>query len=136
MQTHLTAFVAAGLLTLGGGTASAHHSFASEYDSNHSARLEGKVTRVEWGSPHSYLTIKARGEDGKEEHFRVELGSRHALEQKGWNRRMVKTGDDVTVTGWYSRRLHDHINAQAVRINTSGRELDAASSYYAPAAAN
>jgi hypothetical protein len=64
----------------------------------------------------------------------VELGSRRALEQKGWNRRLVKAGEKVTVIGWYSRRNHDHINAQAVRMDGTGREFDAASSFSTAAA--
>jgi hypothetical protein len=135
MRTHLTAAIAAGLLLAGSGSALAHHPFSAEYDSSKPARLEGRVTKVDWGNPHSFLTVKGRADNGKEDTFKVELGSRHALEQKGWKRNTVKAGDAVTITGWYSRRDRDHINAQGVRIDTNGRELDAASSFYSTAAA-
>jgi uncharacterized protein DUF6152 len=135
MHKHVTAMLAAGLLLAGTGSALAHHPFSAEYDSSKPARLEGTVTKVDWGNPHSFLTVKGRADNGKEATFKVELGSRHALEQKGWKRDTVKAGDEVSITGWYSRRDHDHINAQGVRINTNGRELDAASSYYSTAPA-
>ena len=134
MHKHLTAMIAAGLLFAGTGSALAHHPFSAEYDSNKPARLEGRVTKVDWGNPHSFITVKGRADNGKEETFKVELGSRHALEQKGWKRNTVKVGDDVTIMGWYSRHDHDHINAQALMMR-NGRELDAASSFYSTAAA-
>ena len=135
MRKHLTAAIAAGLLFAGSGVALAHHPFSAEYDSSKQARVEGRVMKVDWGNPHSFITVKGRADNGKEATFKVELGSRHALEQKGWKRNTVKVGDDVTVMGWYSRHDNDHINAQGVRINNNGRELDAASSFYSTAAA-
>ena len=135
MRKHLTAALAAGLLLAGSGSALAHHPFSAEYDSGKPARVEGRVTKVDWGNPHSFLTVKGRGDNGKENTFKIELGSRHALEQKGWKRNTVKVGDNVTVMGWYSRHDNDHINAQGVRINDNGRELDAASSFYSTAPA-
>ena len=135
MHKHLTAVIAAGLLLIGSGSAFAHHPFSAEYDSSKPARLEGRVTKVDWGNPHSFITVKGRADNAKEHTFKVELGSRHALEEKGWKRDTVKVGDDVTVMGWYSRHDNDHINAQGVRINNNGRELDAASSFYSTAAA-
>jgi Family of unknown function (DUF6152) len=135
MHKHLTAMLAAGLLLVG-GSAYAHHPFAAEYDSNKPAHLQGKVTKVEWTNPHGFLTIKGRADDGKEETFKVELGSPKALEQKGWKRGVVSVGDEVTIVGWYARDAHSRINAQGVKLDKSGRELDAASSFYAAPAGN
>ena len=134
MRKHLIAAIAAGLFLAGSGSALAHHPFSAEYDSSKAARIEGRVTKVNWGNPHSFITVKGRGDNGKENTFKIELGSVHALEQKGWKRNTVKVGDDVTVMGWYSRHDDDHVNAQALMMR-NGRELDAASSFYSTAGA-
>jgi hypothetical protein len=128
MDKHLIAALAAGVLLAGGGLASAHHPFSAEFDSNKPAQVEGKVTKVNWVNPHSFLTVDAKGANGKLVHYRVELGSPKALEQKGWKRGAVKVGETVTVTGWYGRGTESRINAKAVTVN--GHEFDAASSFY------
>jgi hypothetical protein len=132
MRRHLIATLAAGVLLAGGGRAFAHHPFSAEYDSNKPAQVEGKVTKVNWTNPHSFLTVDAKGANGKLEHYRVELGSPKALAQKGWKRGSVKVGETVTVNGWYARDGQSLINARAVTVK--GHELNAASSYEAPAA--
>jgi hypothetical protein len=132
MRRHLIATLAAGVLLAGGGRAFAHHPFSAEYDSNKPAQVEGKVTKVNWTNPHSFLTVDAKGANGKLAHYRVELGSPKALAQKGWKRGSVKVGETVTVNGWYARDGQSRINARAVTVK--GHELDAASSYEAPAA--
>jgi hypothetical protein len=132
MRRQLIATLAAGVLLAGGGRAFAHHPFSAEYDSNKPAQVEGKVTKVNWTNPHSFLTVDAKGANGKLEHYRVELGSPKALAQKGWKRGTVKVGETVTVNGWYARDGQSRINARAVTVK--GHELNAASSYEAPAA--
>jgi hypothetical protein len=134
MHKHLIATLAAGVLLAGGGLASAHHPFSAEFDSNKPAQVEGKVTKVNWVNPHSFLTVDAKDANGKLAHYRVELGSPHALAQKGWKRGSVKVGEMVTVNGWYARDSETRINAKAVTVK--GHEYDAASSYYAEPAAN
>ena len=133
MRRFLTSAIAAGALLIG-SSAWAHHPFAAEYDANKPARLEGKVTKVEWTNPHAFLTVEGKADDGKTERWRVELGSPNALTKHGWKRQFVKTGDEVTVKGWYARDGKRIINAEGVKLNRTGRELDARSSYHEPAA--
>ena len=134
MQKYLTALLAAGVLLTGGGVAFAHHPFAAEYDSNKPAQVEGKVTAVNWTNPHAFVTVAAKDDNGKLQHYRVELGSPGALAQKGLKRGTLRVGQTVGVSGWYSRDGHPRINARAVTIN--GKEFDAASSYNEAPAAN
>jgi hypothetical protein len=132
MHKHLIAWIAAGLLLSGGGVAFAHHPFAAEYDSNKPAQVEGKVTAVNWTNPHAFVTVAAKDESGKLQHYRVELGSPSALQHKGLKRGTLKVGQTVGVAGWFSRDGQSRINARALTIN--GKEFDAASSYSEPAA--
>jgi hypothetical protein len=132
MHKHLIAWIAAGLLLSGGGVAFAHHPFAAEYDSNKPAQVEGKVTAVNWTNPHAFVTVAAKDESGKLQHYRVELGSPSALQQKGLKHGTLRVGQTVSVTGWFGRDDQHRINARALTIN--GKEFDAASSYSEPAA--
>ena len=132
MHKHLTALLAAGVLVLGSGVAFAHHPFAAEYDVNKPAEVEGKVTKVNWANPHASITVEAKNASGKLEQYQVELGSPQALAQKGLKKGSVRVGQTVTVTGWYGRDTQSRINARALTVN--GKEFDAASSYYTPAA--
>ena len=127
MHRHLTALFAAGVLLVGSGAAFAHHPFAAEYDSNKPAQVEGKVTAVNWTNPHAFVTVAAKDDNGKLQHYRVELGSPGALAHKGLKRGTLRVGQTVTIDGWYARENQSHINARAVTIN--GKEFDAASSY-------
>ena len=52
----LTVFWVCGLI-LSPSALSAHHSFAAEYDANKPVTLRGKVTKVDWINPHSWVHV-------------------------------------------------------------------------------
>ena len=45
--------------------ASAHHSFAAEYDAKKPVTLKGTVTKVEWVNPHGWIYIDVKAPNGK-----------------------------------------------------------------------
>jgi hypothetical protein len=46
---------AAALVMTSGVQIEAHHAFAAQFDANRPMKLEGKVTKVEWTSPHMWI---------------------------------------------------------------------------------
>src|ERR1700730_10941068 len=58
--------VGAGLVmvALMAGSVFAHHSFTAEFDEKKPVKLEGKVTKMEWSNPHSWIYIDVES-DGK-----------------------------------------------------------------------
>ncbi|PYS04357.1 MAG: hypothetical protein DMG12_10285 [Acidobacteria bacterium] len=75
-RTFLGAAVAAGvLLFVVMAPAWAHHSFASEYDADMPAKIQGTVKKVEWINPHSWITIDVKGPGGTVQTWEIEAGA-------------------------------------------------------------
>jgi hypothetical protein len=127
MRNHalvLSAFVVAWVLLP--ISASAHHSFAAQYDVNKPITIEGTVTKVEWMSPHVYFYVDVEGEDGNVVNYGVENGAPTFLYRRGWAPDTLKTGDRVTVEGSLARDGSPLVNASIV--NKNGQRLFAGSS--------
>jgi DNA/RNA endonuclease YhcR with UshA esterase domain len=83
-------------LLLFGSTASAHHSFAAEYDNNKQVTVKGTVQKVAWVNPHAYVYIDVKDENGKVTTWAFESLSPNALARQGWTRNSLKVGEAVT----------------------------------------
>ena len=120
--TLLTA--AATLVTL---RASAHHSFAAEFDADAPVDITGYVTKVEWLNPHTFFYIDVEDENGEYSNWAIELGSPNGLMRRGWTRNSLQIGDEVTVEGSQARDGSHKANARAVRLS-NGQRMFAGSS--------
>jgi hypothetical protein len=74
----------------------AHHG-TTAYDNAKTLKLTGKVTSFTWVNPHASLGWDAKAENGRVEHWVVELTSPGMLTRSGWHHDSVKVGDQVTV---------------------------------------
>ncbi len=108
-------------------SASAHHSFAAEFDRNLPITVTGTVTKVEWANPHARFYIDAKDESGKTVNWDFELASPNGLMRRGWNRNSMKLGDVVTVTGHRAKNNPLVGNASSV-VMANGKKLFAGSS--------
>jgi Family of unknown function (DUF6152) len=82
--------------------AGAHHS-QSEFDPRKRVELTGKVTRLDWRSPHARIYIDVVDAEGKTVNWDFELPSPTTLMRRGWTRNSLQPGDQVTVTGMEAR---------------------------------
>lgn len=80
--------------------ATGHHSFYAEFDSSKEIRLEGKVVRMEWVNPHSWLNVEVVNDQGESEVWKVEGGSPGVLLRLGWTRDSFPPGTEVIVNGF------------------------------------
>ena len=71
--------------------ASAHHSFAAEFDITKPVTLTGKVTKLEWTNPHAYLFVDvADAQTGTVTNWEIEMGSPNGLTRLGWTRNVAE----------------------------------------------
>ena len=120
-------------LIVSGAVASAHHSFAAEYDSSKPITLKGVVSRVEWTNPHARFYIDVKDEKGTST-WNLELASPNVLSRNGWTRRTLNIGDEISVQGSMAKDGSKMANARVVTL-ADGKRVFAGSSQDAEASA-
>jgi hypothetical protein len=113
-------------MTLAGGYAIAHHSFAAEFDAEKPITLKGTVVKWEMVNPHGWITIDVTTE-GKTAQWMIETSNPNGLMRLGWTKRSLKPGDLITVEGYRAKDGSNTANASRVTL-ADGRKVFAGSS--------
>jgi hypothetical protein len=115
MKRQLTAFLASAVLIATNAAAIAHHSFAM-FDQENPIDLEGVVQEFKYTSPHSYILLEVRRQDGSAVVWNLEGQAPSLLTREGWSSQTLKPGDEVIITidplrsgapggSWQARRI-------------------------------
>jgi hypothetical protein len=103
--------------------AAAHHAFGGEFDANRPVLLKGKLVKVEWVNPHSWIHVEVTNAKGEKEVWMVEGGSPNSLLRRGVTRDSLKVGTEVVVDG-YQARDHTLLRANGRNVTlTDGTKL-------------
>ena len=105
----------------------AHHSFASEYDADKPAMIQGTVKKVEWINPHSWITIDVKSPNGTVETWEIEAGAPNAMFRRGFNKDSLPVGTEIVVTGYLAKNGLHRINGRDLTL-PDGRKLFMATS--------
>ena len=81
----------------------AHHAFGAEFDANAPIRLEGRIVRVEWVNPHSWIHIEVDNPDGSADVWMVEGGTPNVLLRRGLRRECLQIGEVLVVDGYQAK---------------------------------
>ena len=78
--------------------ADAHHG-AGRYDPRQKVEFQGKLTRVDFVNPHTYVYFDVVGADGKVIAMKCETRGATVLRRSGWSPEMFVRGASIKVTG-------------------------------------
>jgi hypothetical protein len=76
----------------------AHHG-GGTFDGRRAVTLTGKLTRIDFINPHSWIYFDVTGPDGKVSSYRCETRSAHTLRRSGWTKEMFRLGQRITIEG-------------------------------------
>jgi len=113
---------AALLLLLFSSHSQAHHSFAVHFVPEGLVEITGTVDSFRFSNPHGVLTFTQTLPDGSTAQWRAETNSPNVLRRRGWSRDSIKSGEQVTVTGYPARDGTSYMRIEKVTF-ADGREL-------------
>jgi hypothetical protein len=97
MSKRLAAVLAGGVMLAAGPAALAHHSFAV-FDIEHPLELRGTVQQFKFTSPHTFIVLEVKGDDGSTMIWTLEGASPSFLVRDGWSSQSLKTGDQIKLS--------------------------------------
>jgi hypothetical protein len=97
MRGQLAALLASSLLVMANNTVMAHHSFAM-FDQENPIELEGVVREFKYTSPHSFIFLEVKGQDGSTVVWILEGAAPSLLTRDGWSSQTIKPRDEVIIT--------------------------------------
>src|SRR6188474_490698 len=83
--------------------ASAHHSFAAEFDEQQPVTLTGSLTKMDWVNPHGWIYVDVKGADGRVVNWGIEVVAPNALLRRGLRKEDFPIGSEVVVNGYRAK---------------------------------
>ena len=112
------------MLVIGGAfaaSADAHHGTTASYDQTRLITERGVVVEFVWANPHCQIYFDVKDKDGNVSHWGSELHSPTLLKERGWDKDVLKPGDEITVIGHPARSANPIIEIFSVKDVTTGK---------------
>jgi Family of unknown function (DUF6152) len=100
----------------------AHHG-TSAYDTTKLTTIKGTVTDFQFNNPHVMISVETKDDKGKVEMWISEANSPNVLTRHGWDRDIIKKGDQITIIGYRPKNGAKSLRLQKV-VLSNGQELD------------
>ena len=100
----------------------AHHGTAA-YDTTKLTTVKGTVTDFQFNNPHVIISVETKDDKGKIETWTSEANSPNVLTRHGWDRDIIKKGDQITIIGYRPKNGAKTLRLQKV-VLSNGQELD------------
>ena len=110
-----------------------HHGATNVYDFSKPVVMKGTITKFEWLNPHNQIYFDVTDEKGVVSHWIAATEPPQVMLERGWTRRSLKEGDEVTVYIFAAKNGAKVGNLQKI-VLADGKELTAAGPAPAPAA--
>ena len=100
----------------------AHHGFAAEFDVNKPLNLRGKVVKMEWINPHSWIHINVPdAKTGEMHEWMIECGPPNGLLRRGFTKASLPEGTEILVTGWRAKDDSYRANGSQITLPDGSR---------------
>ena len=98
------------LLTIGIGSAGAHHSVAGQFDNAKRTKITGTISKIDWINPHTYIYLDVKGDKGEVTTWRLESLPTAMLRKAGLTSEMlISSGATVTADALMARDGSAHL---------------------------
>jgi DNA/RNA endonuclease YhcR with UshA esterase domain len=99
-----------------------HHGTAA-YDTTKLTTVKGTVTDFQFNNPHVIISVETKDDKGNVEMWTSEANSPNVLTRHGWDRDIIKKGDQITIIGYRPKNGVKTLRLQKV-VLSNGQELD------------
>jgi hypothetical protein len=119
----MTIALTVGFLVMPSALLVAHHG-ANLYDTSKPVVLKGTITKFEWGNPHNQIFFDVRDDKGSVAHWVAATEPPLVMVERGWTRKSLNVGDEVTVYIFAAKNGATVGNLQKI-VLADGKELTA-----------
>jgi uncharacterized protein DUF6152 len=122
-KSHLIAVLGtAVLLGLVWRPALAHHGTANVYDNSKAVEMKGTIVMFEWTNPHNQIHFDVADATGKVTRWIAATEPPQVMLERGWTRRSLKAGDQVTAYVFVAKNGAPVGNLQRI-VMADGKQL-------------
>ena len=101
----------------------AHHGTAGE-DTSKIVTVTGTVTDFQFINPHVQVYVDVKDEQGNVQNWNGEMSNALVLHRSGWNSKIIKPGDQITLNGYQSKKKGTFLRLTTVEL-PDGKVLEA-----------